>query len=141
VGTPRRSIPAERKLAYYAGLGLTGLGLVVFVSCFFMEKRLDDGGPPAFMIRALVGMGLLVAGGVLRAIGARGLAGSGMVLDPERARDDLEPYARMAGGLVRDAAEESGLVRARPHLKLQCPACARLNEADARFCQGCGRAF
>jgi multidrug resistance efflux pump len=30
-----------------------------------------------------------------------------VVLDPERARDDLEPWARAGGGLVRDALDEA----------------------------------
>lgn len=42
-------------------------------------------------------------------IGRRGLAGSGLKLDPEEARRDLEPWSRMAGGVVQDALDETGL--------------------------------
>jgi len=38
-----------------------------------------------------------------------GAAGSGIVLDPERAREDVEPWARMAGGVVKDALDEAGI--------------------------------
>ena len=53
------------------------------------------------MFRAIAGMGLLIVGGIVRGIGARGLAGSGVVLDPDKAHEELEPYSRMAGGMVR----------------------------------------
>lgn len=42
-------------------------------------------------------------------LGRMGLAGSGMVLDPEGARRDVEPWARMAGGVVKDAIDEAGV--------------------------------
>ena len=60
-------------------------------------------------------MALMVIGGVIHRIGARGIAGSGIVLDPEKAREELELSSRMAGGMIKDALEE-----------------------DSRFCQECG---
>lgn len=42
-------------------------------------------------------------------IGRAGLAGSGVVLDPQRAREDLEPWSRMAGGMVKDTLDEAGI--------------------------------
>jgi len=60
-------------------------------------------------IRAVGGMVLIIAGAVIRGIGVRGLAGSGVILDPKKAREDVEPWARMAGGIVKDAVEETGL--------------------------------
>jgi hypothetical protein len=45
----------------------------------------------------------MVIGGILMNIGARGAAGSGLVLDPEKARQDLEPWSRMGGGIVPGA--------------------------------------
>ena len=59
------------------------------------------------MARGVGGMALLIIGGFVRGIGARGLAGSGVVLDPEQARRELEPYSRMAGGMVKDALDEA----------------------------------
>jgi hypothetical protein len=84
-------------------------------------------------------------------IGARGLAGSGVVLDPEKARGDLEPYTRMAGGMLKDALDETGLLspnRSAPKepqqapekvVMVKCTACGKLNEEDSKFCQECGR--
>lgn len=105
---PVRGVSGDRKAAFYAGTALTVVGLLFFLSVFFTV--LDGGGASSF-IRAPIGMALIVLGGFLRRAGMRGLAGSGLILDPERARDDLEPWARMAGGLVSDAFDESGLKR------------------------------
>lgn len=32
-------------------------------------------------------------------------AGSGVILDPEKAKEELEPFSRMAGGMVKDALD------------------------------------
>lgn len=42
-------------------------------------------------------------------IGRMGLAGAGVKLDPEEARRDVEPWARMTGGIVKDALDEAGI--------------------------------
>ena len=42
-------------------------------------------------------------------IGRMGLAGSGIELDPEEARRDVEPWSRMTGGVVKDALDEAGI--------------------------------
>jgi len=94
------------------------------------------------MFRAIGGMILLITGGMIRGIGARGLAGSGIVLDPEQARDELEPYSRMAGGMVKDALDEAdvNLGSGKPEkvIMIRCRACGKLNEEDSIFCQECG---
>ena len=61
------------------------------------------------MKRGIVGMGLMIVGGILTGIGRAGLAGSGVVLDPERARRDVEPWSRMTGGVVKDALDEADI--------------------------------
>lgn len=114
----RNEISGERQTIYYLGLGLMVIGFLVFVSTFIgVAARMSGpmmgfgGGPNpgSLFLRALVGMGLMIAGGVLRNVGARGAAGAGVVLDPQQARRDLEPWSRMAGGMLKDAVEESGL--------------------------------
>jgi hypothetical protein len=111
----RRQISEERKTAYYAGMGLMAVGFLVFASVFvtgflnFGNFNNFDAGVRSFGVRALLGMGMMIAGSFLVRIGTRGLAGSGLILDPERAREDVEPWARMAGGVIKDAAEETGL--------------------------------
>jgi len=88
------------------------------------------------------GMALLIMGGIIRRIGARGLAGSGVVLNPEKARQELEPYSRMAGGMVKDALEDANVrlgAGAEKVVMIKCPSCSKLNEEDSKFCQECGR--
>jgi hypothetical protein len=83
----------------------------------------------------------------VRSIGARGAAGAGVILDPDQAREDLEPYSRMAGGMVKDVLEEADVDLGRRHrdpeeeveaIKVRCRKCRALNDEDARFCDQCG---
>lgn len=143
-----RRISGVRKTVYCLGMGLMILGGVLFASTFvsFAMHIGDfsnfDARARSLFLRAFGGMGLVFVGGILRGIGGRGLAGSGVVLDPARARDDLEPYSRMAGSMVKDALEEARVNsagRADKIIMLKCTACGKLNEEDAKFCQECGK--
>ena len=70
------------------------------------------------------------------------MAGSGVVLDPEKARQELEPYSRMAGGMVKDALDEADVnLGGKPErvIMIKCGSCGKLNQEDAKFCQECGR--
>ena len=109
------TISGGRKGLYYLGTGLMVLGFISFASTFvtfalnFGDFSNFDAHAKSDMLRAFGGMFLIVVGGIVRGAGARGLAGSGVILDPEQAREDLEPYTRMAGGMVKDALEEDHL--------------------------------
>jgi len=145
-----RRISTERKTAWYLGMALAGIGFLLFLSTF-VTFAMNFGDFSDFaanarsdMIRAVLGMVLIVAGGVISRIGARGLAGSGVMLDPEQAREDLEPWGRMAGGIVKDALDEAdidlGGGRAPERVvMLKCRGCGQLNEEDSKFCQECGQ--
>jgi hypothetical protein len=148
----KHSISPERKTAYYAGMALTGVGLLLFLSVFISGAmnfgNFDNfqGQVRSSMFRAIGGMVLIVVGQVIRGIGARGLSGSGIVLDPEQARDDLKPYSNMAGGMLNDALEASNLSDHLGHkdervVMIKCSACGKLNEEDSKFCQECGNSF
>ena len=98
------------------------------------------------VLMGVLGMALVIAGSVMTRVGARGAAGSGLVLDPERARRDLEPWSRMAGGVVGDAVDEmrdSGALpsSAPPAVRVRCTKCKALNAEDAKFCGQCGAAL
>lgn len=155
---PRRRISPERKATYYVGNGLALFGLLLFLSTF-LSAALNFGNFNNFeargrsmVLRSIIGMGLMIAGGVIANLGSRGLAGSGMLLDPEKAREDLEPWNRMAGGMTNDALSEVGVVKAfektlskddensapREVVKVRCRACNALNDEDAKFCDQCG---
>lgn len=145
-----KEISDERKAAFYIGTGLIILGGISFASTFltfalhFGDFSNFESNAKSDIFRAVGGMALLIVGGIVRGLGARGLAGSGVVLDPEKAREELEPYARMAGGMAKDALDEAGIsLGGQPErvVVLKCPACGKLNEADAKFCQECGKKF
>lgn len=145
-------ISPGRKTAYYAGTVISVIGLLLFLSVFVTHAmnfgNFDDfeGQARSFMFRAIGGIVLIGVGQFIRSIGARGLAGSGVILDPKQARDDLKPYSKMAGGMLGDALEASDLSE---HLgsgpervvMIKCSDCGKLNEEDSKFCQECGGEF
>jgi hypothetical protein len=143
-----KQISEERKTAYYLGMVLMVIGGLLFFSVFisaatnFGNFNNFEENARSSMLRAIGGMALLFLGGIIRGIGARGLAGSGVVLDPEKARGELEPYSRMAGGMVKDALDEANVsLGGKPErvVMIKCPACGQLNEEDAKFCKECGK--
>jgi hypothetical protein len=144
-----RRISKERKTAYYVGSVVQMLGLMVFFSCFVLvvmgiaagAKRAETFGIAA-AICGVIGFGLIFLGSIIQTVGARGLAGSGVVLNPKRARKELEPYSRQAGGMVKDALDEAGIsLGGKPEkiIMIKCRACGKLNEEDSKFCQECGK--
>lgn len=141
-------ISDERKGAYYLGGVLMAIGGLLFFSVFvtgamhFGNFSNFESDARSEMFRALGGMALLILGGVVRGIGARGLAGSGVVLDPEKARQELEPYSRMAGGMVKDALDAADVPVGGKSVKvvvIKCRGCGALNDEDAKFCKACGK--
>ena len=70
-------------------------------------------------------------GELLKKIGARGLAGSGLILNPDRARKDLKPYSKMAGGMLEDALENRDLS--------QSVSPEETNEEDSNSCHECDK--
>jgi len=143
-----RHISRERKGAYYIGMGIMVLGGILFASTFvtfaihFGDFSNFESNAKSGMFRAFGGMALLIAGQIVRGIGARGLAGSGVILDPNKAKQDLEPYSRMTGGIVKDALEEADVnLGGRPEkvIMIKCSSCGKLNEEDSKFCQECGK--
>ncbi len=148
-----RKISDERKTAFYVGTGLMIVGGLLFASCFitilmqfgsmqFGEFDNFSARARSAGFRAFGGMALMMIGGFIRGIGARGLAGSGVLLDPQQARDELEPYSRMTGGMIKDALDEAdidlGGNEPAQVIKIRCRDCGALNQETAKFCQECG---
>jgi hypothetical protein len=150
-----RKVSPDRKAIYYVGSALAVVGVVLFLSFFVtslanfgnfenFNERAKSGG-----IRLFSGIVLIAIGQVLRRLGTLGLAGAGVVLDPERARKDVEPWSRMAGGIVNDALSEVPVVKglqdkvnaAGQAVKVRCRGCRSLNDETAKFCNQCGAAL
>lgn len=111
----QRQVSPGRKGVYYFGMLLAVVGLLSFLSVFFSVAT-QFGNPAdvgamggSLMLRAVSGIVMIGVGQGLMRLGRVGLAGSGIVLDPEQARTDVEPWSRMAGGVVSDALDEAGI--------------------------------
>lgn len=148
----RKQITGEREALFYIGMAMMAIGALSFVSSF-LHSAMTFGDFSNFeatarqqTMLAFGGLALFWVGLLLRHIGAKGWAGSGIVLDPEQARQDVEPWSRMGGGIVKDALEEvdvvnrlvEGVEARTPVIKLRCRACQALNDDGARFCDQCG---
>lgn len=147
---PRRrpEISDGRKTAYYIGIAITIFGFLMFLSVF-VTGALNFGNFDNFAgrarnsgLRAVGGMVLIIVGSIIRGIGARGLAGSGVVLDPHQARDDLHPYTNAAGGMVRDVLDGADIdlpnTEESQVILIRCNDCRKLNEETDKFCSECG---
>jgi len=143
-----KQISPERKGLYSFGLILQVIGGILFgVPFIYVPFKLmsDDMPGPGVMLVAFIGFGLIAGGGIMRGIAAKGVAGSGLVLDPEKAREDLEPWTRMGGGMVKDVLDEadikvgSGSSGPEKVIMIKCRECGKLNEEDSKFCQECGK--
>lgn len=143
-------ISKERKATYYVGLGILVIGFILFFSVF-VSVAVSFANPSEFNIppfqNGIFGFILIIAGVIVTNIGAKGAAGSGLLLDPEKAREDLKPFNEAKGGMINDVISNIDVIEdiARPHeheekevIKIKCRSCGTLNDEDARFCKGCG---
>ena len=114
----QRRIPTERKVLFYGGMALSAVGLLMFLSWFVAlaasfgnhDSSAADWVPKQFMI-TFAGMILMAIGKGMMHVGSKGLSGAGIVLDPEQARRDVEPWSRMSGGMLNDALSEVDAVQ------------------------------
>lgn len=143
-------ISKERKITYYVGIGMMILGLILFISVFFafasfMNNPFGGSGSPSVM-NSVLGMVLIIAGSFVMNIGAKGAAGSGLLLDPDKAREDLKPFNEAKGGMINDVISNIDVVdkiantyEKKEVIKIRCRSCESLNDEDAKFCKGCGK--
>ncbi len=151
---PEKSLPAWRRQLHFVGLVLIVLGGISFGSTFItFAAHFGDfdnfaGNARSDMLRAAVGMFLMIGGGVVMGVARGGMAGAGLTLDPDQAREDLEPWAQMSGQLTNTAINQIDLAREAvdrlggevqpPAIKVRCRACQALNDETDRFCGQCG---
>ena len=110
-----KRISPERQNIYYAGMAICVIGGLTFFSVFisgalhFGDFSNFENRSKSMVARGVIGMAMLFGGSVLMKLGKMGAAGSGLKLDPEKAREDVEPWSRMTGGIVKDALDEAGI--------------------------------
>jgi hypothetical protein len=112
---PQRQISPQRKGLYYFGNGIALVGIALFLSTF-ISAAVHFGDFTDFRargrnmaLRSFGGMIMMIVGGAIAGVGRAGAAGSGLKLDPEQARRDVEPWSRMTGGMVGDVLDEAGI--------------------------------
>ncbi len=131
-------ISKERKITYYIGMAMMVLGFILFISTFFDAA--------SFMDAPLIGMLLMIAGAFVMNVGAKGKAGSGLILDPHKAREDLKPFSEAKGGMIEDVISNIDTVdkiikssEEKEVIKIRCRSCKTLNDEDAKYCKKCGK--
>ena len=142
-------ISKERKVTYYIGMGCMIVGFLLFMSVFFtgfaaFNSPFSNALSFSFA-NAPLGMFLMIIGAVVSNIGAKGAAGSGVILDPEKAREDLKPFNEAKGGMINDVISNIDIVDdlikpaiEKEVIKIRCGSCRELNDEDARYCKACG---
>ena len=83
----------------FAASGISSMNHSGFSGFGYQEKS----NPIGFWICGAIGMVVTGIGRAIRGFAARGVAGSGLILDPQKARKDLAPWSKMAGGMLNDA--------------------------------------
>ncbi len=101
-------ISPQRQILHRVGLIIAGLGVLSFLSVF-VTAAFGIGSEGTASQRAVGGFLMIIAGGAMSTLARGGPAGVGLLLDPERARKDLEPWARLSGGLKKDELDEMGI--------------------------------
>ncbi|PHP53690.1 hypothetical protein [Actinomyces ruminis] len=154
-------VPTWRKVAYYGGAVLQGVGLLLFFSVFvvgftgFSAFGASDTGESIgrvfqFFPLSFVGFILIGIGQWIRRVGKEGLAGSGVVLSPQGEARDAEPWKRSEGAQDQMRLEEVPTLQtalggsaktASPAevVRLRCRSCGYLETEDATFCSQCGQ--
>ena len=136
----KTEISQERKTFYTIGLIITGIGFISFLSVFafaFLGDPFQLGFN--FMAPGFIGFTLIIIGQGIMTFARLGKAGSGLVLDPKQAREDLRPYSSQVGGMLNDVLDEVDLpLQSKEVVKVRCRQCQALNDEDARFCKHCG---
>lgn len=144
-------ISNERKITYYIGMAMMALGFILFISTFFdVASFMDDpffhGDFGVSFTKAVIGMVLMIAGIFVMNIGAKGTAGSGLILDPQKAREDLKPFSEAKGQMLEDVISNIDTVdriiksnEGKEIIKIRCRSCNTLNDEDAKYCKECGK--
>ena len=103
----------QRRLLYYSGMVLSGIGLFLILSIFVtaaMSIRAAERPSFAmFMLRGVGGMVLMIVGGIVRGIGERGQDESVAARGPKAMREDLDPFIDTVTRRAQEPAARPGL--------------------------------
>ena len=154
---PNKEIKTWRKILYIIGNILIVLGFILFFSTFikfstfsFFEENSGSDFVFGFMRTPFMGFILIFLGSFLKSLAKNGFAGSGLILNPEKEREDLEPFSRSKGGQYADTYDEfkresnfhedlkNYSNSKKENIKIRCPHCKTLNDEDAKYCKSCG---
>ncbi len=130
-------IPSSRKTLYYVGMILTIIGVILFLSNFVLvfTGNVFNVNP----LISFIGFIMVAVGQIIRVIGAKGVAGSGIILDPEKAREDVKPYSKAMGGVIDDVISNVDSTNVSKEIvKIKCRNCGELNDEDSVYCKSCG---
>ncbi len=143
-------ITKQRKVTYYIGIGIMIIGFLLFISVFFDTARFMKDpftyGRRSSFTSPVIGMIIMMAGTLIMNIGAKGAAGSGLLLDPEKAKEDLKPFNEAKGKMINDVVSNIDIIdnigkfhEEKEVIKIKCRSCGSLNDEDAKFCKSCGK--
>lgn len=160
----RTDVSTGRRIVYHLGQVLVVVGILLFLSVFLtffgtfgtlLQAPFPGGDPQggpvqvfgglfSSFIRAPIGIVVIWIGMALMAVGRRGVAGSGLTLDPQGTRTDEEPWNRAQGGMLEDTLDASPTLKnaltGQPTVvKVRCRACGALNDETDRYCGQCGK--
>lgn len=90
------------------------IGFLLFISVFldtarYMNNPFIYERQPSFT-SPIIGMILMIAGTVTMNIGAKGAAGSGLLLDPEKAKEDLKRFNEAKGKMINDVVSNIDII-------------------------------
>lgn len=130
-------IPFWRKFMFYGGKIVSTFGMILFFSSFFLHS--GNLNP----LRPIAAICMIFSGNVSSNVGKKGLAGSGILLNPKKEREDLKPFSKAGGEILKDVMDEykkeDRSESENVTIKIKCQNCGALNDEDARFCSNCGK--
>ena len=132
-----QNISKSRKFMFYCGTAMMALGVILFILPFFFFM-LEDLFFVSFIL-APFGFVMIIVGAILRMLGSKGLAGSGFILNPNKAREDLKPHTEALGGVIDDVLSNTNIVKNSTQIVMvRCTKCETLNPESSKFCNQCG---
>ena len=124
---------------------LTFLGAAIFIGSFiFTIIKIPK--KPQFPYGIIISVIFIIIGSIIRSIGAaiciiskEGEAAAGLLLDPNKEREDKKEQNKSFGGQISDMIEEIPVVKNLTVIKIKCRECGHLNDEHDKFCSNCGK--